>query len=116
MTVDARLKSVLKTFGDPISNGTYKGKATRYYTFNYSTLPSDYADDMPQHERYLVQVHLFAPLDENVNAQARKTKAALAAAGFQWPSVTNASDESGRHIVFETEISEGVELDGNNGD
>ena len=115
MTVDAKLKSILETFGDPVEAGTYTGQATRYYTFNYSTLPSDFADDTPQHERYHVQVHLFAPLDENINAQVRKTKAALAAGGFQWPSVTNASDESRRHIVFETEISEGVELDGDNG-
>ena len=58
---------------------------------------------------WLVSVHFFAPLDENVTARVRKTKAALYQAGFTWPRSEDASDQDGRHFVFECETAEGVE-------
>ena len=112
MSIEARLKAVLMRFGDPVENGVYMGTANRYYTFNVTTLGADYADDAPQHERYLVQVHLFAPLTFNFVARRKATKAALFGAGFRWPECTDASDSDGRHIVFETEYAEGVNSDG----
>lgn len=112
MTVEARLKETLEKFGDPVENGVYTGKADRYYVFNISTQGADYADDAPQHERYLVQVHFYAPLTFNFVGRRRMTKAALGNAGFSYPTCIDASDESGRHLVFETEYVEGVEGDG----
>ena len=111
MSVDELLRSTLLAFGDPVENAVYHGKAKRYYTFNYSTVGDDFADDAPGHERYLVQAHFFAPLDENVTARVKATKKALFAAGFTWPETFNASDGDGRHIVFECEIAEGVDTD-----
>ena len=112
MTVDARIKAALDVFKDPVENAVYQGKAERYYTFNYATLGTDHADDAPQHERYLVQVHFFAPLNFNHTKRVRDTKRALFDAGFTFPDTTSASDEDGRHIVFECEIAEGVDMDG----
>lgn len=112
MSVDELLRKTLLSFGDPVENGVYHGTAKRYYTFNYSTVGDDFADDAPGHERALVQVHLFAPLAENVTARVKATKKALFAAGFTWPETFNASDENGRHIVFECEIAEGVDTGG----
>ena len=114
MSVESILKNVLAQFGDPVENGVYLGKAERYYTFNVATQGDDYADDAPQHERYLVQVHLFAPLTFNYIARRKMTKIALMAAGFTWPECTDASDADGRHIVFETEYVDGVNFDGHN--
>lgn len=114
MSVEALLKKVLTQFGDPVENGAYLGKADRYYTFNVSTKGDDYADDTPQHERYLVQVHLFAPLTFNFVVRRKTTKQALFAAGFGWPECTDVSDSNGRHIVFETEYVEGLNSDGDN--
>lgn len=114
MTVEARLKQTLEVFGDPVENGVYLGKANRYYVFNVSTLGADFADDAPQHERYLIQVHLFAPLTFNFVKRRVATKKALTAAGFLWPECTDASDSNGRHLVFETEYAEGCDPDGDN--
>lgn len=112
MSVDAQIKSALEAFGDPIENAIFHGKEERYYVFNYSTVGADYADDGPGHERYLIQVHLFAPLRENITQRIKQTKRALFDAGFTWPELVNASDEEGRHIVFECETAGGIDPDG----
>jgi len=109
MSVDAKLKKALAVFGDPVANAVYYGEAKRYYVFNYSTMGAGYADDEPTCERYMIQVHLFAPLSENITKRVKETKKALNAAGFTWPSTENASDEDSRHIVFECEAAEGMD-------
>ena len=116
MSIDALIRSALIGFGDPVENGVSLADVPRYYVFNYTTIPIDFGDDTPQHDRYLVQVHLFAPLTENITARKRETKRALYRAGFTWPSTEDASDSGSRHIVFECEIAEGVDVDGDDDD
>lgn len=108
MTVDECLMATLAPFGVDIDNSVGFSKHDRYFTFNYNTLPAAFADNAPHYERYLVQVHFFAPLNENVSRQKQQVKKALFDAGFTWPSTEDASDENGRHIVFECEIAEEV--------
>ena len=115
MTVDERLIAALRPLGYDVANAVSFSHSDRYYAFNYFVMPTDYADDEPEHERYLVQVHLFAPLAENITQRKRDTRKALHAAGFTWASIEDASDEDGRHIVFECEIAEGVD-DGDDDD
>lgn len=114
MTVEARLRSLLLRFGDPVENGVYHGEADLYYTFNISTQGANYADDMPQAENYLVQIHFYAPRTYNYVKRIGETKLALAKEGFLWPEMTDASDDAGRHIVLETQYVQGVDADGKN--
>ena len=110
MSVDDKIMAALTPFGDPVYRAVYQGEEKRYYTFNYVTMPANFADDEPQHERYLVQVHFFAPLDGgNLLSRIAKTKRALVDEGFLYPQTGDESDEDGRHIVFETEIAQGTE-------
>lgn len=110
MNVDDKIMAALTPFGDPVYRAVYQGEEKRYYTFSYDTIPANYADDEPQCERCLVQVHLFAPLDGgNLLSRIAQTKRALANEGFLYPQTQDDSDESGRHIVFETEIAQGVD-------
>lgn len=109
MSIDSTLKAALSQFGDPVERSVYHGKAKRYYTFNYTTLGECYSDDAPQYERYLIQVHFFAPLNENILVRIRQTKQALFKADFTYPETSDNSDDEGRHIVFECETSEGVD-------
>lgn len=83
-----------------------------YFVFNYSTFGTGYADDDPTGEVFLIRVHLFSPLAGNLTSLKRKTKAALHNAGFTWPETVDASDETGRHIVFECQYVDGVDFDG----
>lgn len=117
MSVEEKITAALAGFGLDVSNGvSFEGLAP-YFTFNCATVPADFGDDAPGHELYLVQVHLFAPLNVNITALKRQVKRALYAAGFTWPSLTDATGSLSRrdrpeerHIVFECEISaEGAE-------
>lgn len=112
MSVDARITSTLGVFGYDVSNGVSFAKDKTYFAFNYTVIPADFGDDAPCHDRYLVQVHLFCPLNVNITTLKKRVRQKLFAAGFTWPSVTDASDGNGRHIVFECEDAEGVDVDG----
>lgn len=109
MTVDERLTKALAHLGLDIDNAVGFSKSKRYLTFNYSTLPEVFADDAPHYERYMVQVHLFMPLGENISKLKRQVKQALFDADFTWPTTEDASDEDGRHIVFECETTEVID-------
>ena len=101
------LNSLLKSTFSPIAPAqadVYTGKETTYIVFNYNSLPTDFADDEPQHERYLVQAHLYAARSANTLTKRREMKTAIAAAGFTWPEYENASDKDGQHHVFEFEV------------
>lgn len=110
MSVEARVRSALAPFGDPVEKSVLdaasKRRPARYYTFSCNSLGDDFGDDAPGCERNLVQVHLFAPLNHNCMQQVKKTKQALFAAGFTWPSVTDATDQDGQHYVFECETTD----------
>lgn len=101
--VDTALKDALVPFGLPLERSIYQGMEKKYITYNYSTIPMDYSDDAPERERYLIQVHIFAPLKENINSLVRDIKSALFAAGFSYPESIPASTANERHIVLETE-------------
>ena len=116
MSVESRIVAALSPFGDPVEAALLYAAAQdlppRDYTFSCSSYGDDFGDDEPGCERWQVSVHFFAPLDENVTARVRKTKAALFQAGFTWPRSEDASDQDGRHFVFECETAEGVDADG----
>lgn len=119
MTVEERIVAALAPFGDPVEKSLLYAAAgelpERYYTFSCSSFGADYGDDEPGHERWLVSVHFFAPRHGNYSRRVRDTKRALFRAGFTWPSAVDASDQEGQHVVFECEIAEEVEPDGETG-
>lgn len=116
VSVENRIKAALAPFGDPVEKSLLYAAARdlppRYYTFSCSSFGADFGDDEPGCERWLVNVHFFAPLKGNYTQQVKETKKALFRAGFTWPSMVDAGDKEGQHIVFECEIAEEVELDG----
>lgn len=112
MSVDSKIVSAIDPFDYDVDNAVSFTKNKTYFAFNYTVIPADFADDAPCHERYLVQVHFFCPLNVNITGLKKSVRQRLYAAGFTWPSITDASDENSRHIVFECEIAEGVDTDG----
>ena len=71
MNVNALLVGTLDSLL-PTADSVYKGAATEYIVFNYTELPADFADDDAEHYRYLVQVHLYAPLEKNTRTYRRE--------------------------------------------
>lgn len=103
MTVNERIKAALNPMGFPVKPDRYKGDAESYFVFNYDLIPFQFADNRPTWYKALVQVHLFLPLGENSVARRMETAQALAAAGFTWPEIIDASDRETQHLVFECE-------------
>ena len=117
-SIDARLVAALSSIA-PVWNSVKEDveedpadETETYFTFQYSTRGADYADDEPTAEIASVMLHLWAPLKQNMTGLIRQTKAAVHEAGFTWPEKTDASDDKGRHIVFEFQDVTGVDLDG----
>ena len=115
MNIEARVKAVLDTLGDPaeksVLDAASKEHPTRYYTFVCDSFGDAWGDDEPGCERCPVSVHLFAPLNENCIQQVKTTKQALFAAGFTWPRVVDATNQDGQHYVFECEGIQEVEVE-----
>lgn len=109
-----QIKALLAELGYPVANDVYTGTEKEYLVFNYQTIPSNFADDEPQHERVLVQVHLFARHTVSTTKLEKQIKRALFDAGYTWPSRMNATEETRsstgttRHIVFECETAESM--------
>lgn len=93
----------------PASADTYKGHDTEYIVLNYTLIPADFGDDDAGHYRALVQVHLYAPHEENTVKLRKEITSRIVAAGFTRPTVTPASDANGQHYVFECEDAAAVE-------
>lgn len=80
-----------------------------YCTFRFDLISDALGDNRAHAMRALVQVHYLAPLRANTAATRRKLWAALADVdAFTAPDVTNASDQTRQHYVFEFEALGGV--------
>lgn len=85
----------------------YEGEEEVYCTFNVTENPVAFGDNAPHAIQYLPQLHYYLPLKQNSLATRRALCRAIRDAGFTYPSVTDASDESGQHYVFEFEDVDG---------
>ena len=109
MTIESRIRTALASFEHKVYPDTYNGSDKTYFVFNYNTIPDDFGCNQPQHERALIQVHLFCPHGFNSVQLRKDVKLALLHAGFTYPYTTNASDEDGQHWVFEFQVAEATD-------
>jgi len=90
----------------PCYQNNYTGTATVYLTFNFTTRPENYGDDSPGNEVYDIMVHRVAPATYNATTLDKQIKGLLAAAGYDYPTTIEASDDPAEsHLVFETGIA-----------
>ena len=106
MTVDEALMSALSTILPTFPN-KYTGELLEYIVYDYTVVPSVFADHAPRAARYLVNVHHYLPEKADPTATRITISHALFGAGFTWPYITNASDNDGQHYVFECEYVDG---------
>lgn len=116
MSVERKIKDALLPFGDPVEKSFLYAAAEnlppQYFTFSASSRGGSFADDEPGCEVWQVNVHFFAPLYGDFSRRRQEVKRALHRAGFTWPRCIDAGDQEGQHLVFECEIAEEVDLDG----
>ena len=108
-SIDKQLVSALLPFGYDVQRIPYTGSNKQYFAFNYSTIPMNHSDDEPEYEKYLIQVHLYAPIGAKLTSLAKQVKVALHTAGFTYPDSEDASTADEKHIVFETENAEPID-------
>ena len=104
--MNRKIKEVLDVYGFPVATNTYTGDEDIYFVMTINAFPDDFADDGPQHIKYLCSVHLYCPHTFNTMGIKRQIKKALHDAGFTYPTEIDASDET-QHIVFEFEGADG---------
>lgn len=108
MSVASRIRGAVQNTEIPCYQNEYTGNSDRYFVFTIGTQPLLYADDVPWAERYLCQLHLHLPNTENSTALQASIKNAITNAGFTFPETENVGDETGQHIVFMFEDTEGL--------
>lgn len=114
MSVASDIIAAVAFTGYPVQQGSYDGVATTYFTLRMDSIPTNYADDRPQHDRWLIQLHFFAPFSLNTTTLRRTIREALFAAGYSYPALVDASenarasDGTEQHIVFEFEALEAI--------
>lgn len=109
VSIESRIRLALDALGYKVYPDTYNGPDKMYFVFNYNTTPDDHGDNQPNHERALIQVHLFCPHTFDSVKLRKDIKLALLGARFAYPYMTNASDKDGQHWVFEFQTAEAID-------
>ena len=115
MSIAAEIRGAVAFTGIPCHQITYDGPDETYFTFNMFSNPDDFGDDGPGAEVWDIQLHLYAPFTLDTMQLRQRIKAALHEAGFTWPSMVDASentrvsDGTEQHLVFEFECATGAD-------
>lgn len=113
-TVNEIIVTALRSLGLPVVERLYEGKQSEYITFNYADdRAEDFGDDRPHADVAHMQVHYICPWTTDYDSTKRSIRQLLFDAGFSWPEVTDASDDSARirHFVYECWIENDFELE-----
>ena len=106
MSVASGIIATLAPTGLPCVQNLYTGTESVYLTFNFTTRPENFADNEAGNEIYDIMVHRVALATYNATALDKQIKGLLAAAGYDYPSTVDASDDPAEsHLVFETGIA-----------
>lgn len=115
MTINKKIIEALKEYGMPVVSNHYSGTEKRYIEFNlFDDTGEVFADDTPQFDVVMVQVHLFLPREEDCLQLKKQIRNSLLEAGFCYADITENVDPEAteqypygiRHLTFETEIEE----------
>ncbi len=115
MTVNQKIINALKKYGMPIVPDHYTGKEKRYIEFDiYDDRGEIFADETPEFDVTLVQIHLFLPREEDYLSLKKQIRQSLCDAGFCYADITQIIEPEAteqypygiRHLTFETEIDE----------
>lgn len=114
MSIASRIIEAVSFTKLPCVQVSYNGNEETYFTFNLQAIPSAFADDSPDADIWLIQLHLYAPFTLDTTKLRRRVRNAIHNAGFTYPDLTDASsgirstDGTEQHIVFEFEDATGT--------
>ena len=112
MSLQARIRQAVTPLVPEFAADVYTGDAQSYCTLQATQVPVAFGDNRPHAVRYLAQLHWYFPLWADPTATMRALRAAIGTSrGCTWPTVTDAGDLDGGHLVFEVDAVDG-EVDG----
>ena len=109
MSLEERIRETVTPIVPEFAADVYTGDADSYCVLNATEMPESFGNNRPRAIRYLVQLHWYFPM----RTDPRDTKRALRAAigglrGCTCPTVTDATDRDGGHLVFEFQAVDGA--------
>ena len=108
MSLEERIKTAVTPIVPEFATDVYTGDADSYCVFNATETPDSFGNNRPHAIRYLVQLHWYFPLRTDPSATKRSLRAAIGALRCcTWPTVTDAGDLTGGHLVFEFQAVDG---------
>lgn len=109
MSLEERIAAAVTPIVAEFAVDVYTGDAQEYCVCNATEIPGAFGDGRPRAVRYLVQLHwYFPPRRRDPRDVKRRLRAALGGLrGCTWPTVEDASDREGGHLVFEFEAVDG---------
>lgn len=113
-TVNEIIVTALRSLNLPVVERLYEGTKKEYITFNYADdRAEDFGDDAPHTDVAYMQIHYICPWGIDYDETRRSIRQKLFDAGFSWPEMTDASDDSTRirHFVYECWIENEYDLE-----
>lgn len=108
MSLSERIKEAVTPIVPEFAADVYTGKENSYCVFNATEMPGGFGNNRPRAIRYLAQLHWHFPLRTDPTKTKRSLRAAIGGLrGCTWPTVTDAGDLDGGHLVFEFQAVDG---------
>lgn len=104
MTAEELLRQFVLPIVPICIQGTFSGEDPEYCEFSVSEQPLQYAGDQVFSVLYTVTINYYVDYGVSSAAKKRNLAAAIEAAGFDYPSIIDASDDYGQRYIFETSI------------
>ena len=109
MSLVERIKAAVTPIVPEFAADAYTGDADSYCVFNATEMPDSFGNNRPRAIRYLAQLHWYFPLRTDTRVTKRALRAAIGGLrSCTWPTVTDATDREGGHLVFEFDAIEGI--------
>ena len=109
MSLGDRIVAAVTPIVPGCTANVYTGDAEEYCEYNATEIPEAFGDNRPRAIRYLVQLHWYFPLRTDPRTTKRALRAAIGGLmGCTWPTVTDATDQAGGHLVLEFQAVDGA--------
>ena len=108
MSLEERIREAVTPIVPEFAADVYTGDADSYCVLNATEMPDGFGDNRPHAIRYLVQLHWYFPLRTDPRVTKRALREAIGGLRcYTWPTVTDATDRDGGHLVFEFQAVDG---------
>ena len=109
MSLEERIREAVTPIVPEFAANVYTGDADSYCVFKATEMPDSFGNNRPRAIRYLAQLHWYFPLRTDPRATTRALRAAIGGLrGCTWPTVTDATDRDGGHLVLEFQAVDGA--------